>query len=541
MLFRAALVSALFAALMSCSGKKVEALPEAPKPASGETPSPVPEVDPRLAFESTGLLPEAGSPGSFELRLESRGRLEAGPLVLAAPSQGAPSPGLAYALARASLSKAAVATDAAGELLVLYRGGGAEALTVSPPSPVVGLASSGGRLVALLADGSALCYDAGLKELWRRPGAALLALGLPGGRFALAEGGEEPGSGKLSLLDSGEGKELWSARLPAPPRALAYAAGSVLAADASSLAAYSEADGHELMRQSLAGPARALAAGAGLAAVLEDSGEIEIRDSASGAPLSKAAGRHDRGIAPILDGGRLFAALAGEGSAAVEMDAKSGGETRLFECPGPLSFLAAGPDTVYGIRGGRLWVSPRREGEKSESLALPEAAASGLAAFEGGLFFVGRSGALFASRGPGAKGSAGASLGALLSPESQTAEAIASSLDRFRAREGTGLSGYLGFDLFVEGIPVEPGRSAFSAYRLEPEAARQYRISFESASGGGRVLLALFSSSGALIDSNFDDYGLAAFLDARLERGASYWIVTGRLDGLAEPYRLSLR
>jgi hypothetical protein len=223
------------------------------------------------------------------------------------------------------------------------------------------------------------------------------------------------------------------------------------------------------------------------------------------------------------------------------MDAKSGGETRLFESPGPLSSLAADSDYVYGIRGGRLWVSPRGGGEKTETLALPEAAASGLAAFEGCLFFVGRSGALFASRSSGAKGAAGASLGALLSPERQAAEAIASSLDKFRAREASGLSGYLDFDLFVEGIPVEPGRSAFSAYRFEPEAGKQYRISFESASGGGRVLLALFSPSGALVDSNFDDYGLAASFDARLDKGSSYWIVTGRLDGLAEPYRLSVR
>jgi hypothetical protein len=223
------------------------------------------------------------------------------------------------------------------------------------------------------------------------------------------------------------------------------------------------------------------------------------------------------------------------------MDAKSGGAAQGLEWPGPLAFLAADADHVYGLRGERLWFSPRQGGGKKESLALPEAAASGLAVFEGSLFFVGRSGALFSSPAPASKVGAGTSLSALLSPESQTAEAIASSLDKYKARDGKGLSGYLDFDLFAEGIPVEPERSAFSAYRLEPEEGKRYRISCESASEGGRILLALFSSSGGLVDSNFDDYGLAASFDARLDKGSSYWLVTGRLDGLAEPYRLSIR
>lgn len=527
--------AAIYVACAACSNKKSGAVFPAPEPGVvPETTVPsVPEADPRLAFESTGLLHENGLLGPFSLCVESRGLLEAGPLALS----GGESSGLVFALSRASLSKAE-----AGDLLVLYRGESADPLTIAAPGPVVTLASSGGRLLALLADGSAFCCDAGLKVLWRRGGTADLALALPGGKLALSGPGAEAGSGRLTVLESSDGKELWSQILPAQPRALAYSVGSVLAADGDSIAAFAEADGHEVMRQSLGSPARALAASSGLAAVLEESGQIELRDAASGALVSRAAGPYDRGIAPLLDNGRLYAALADKSSsgAAAQIDAKSGIASASFAWAGPLSALSAGSDCLYGLRGSRLFVSPRQGGGKAETRILPEAASSCLAAFESGLYFVGRSGGLFASR-PQAKGGAAKDIGALLSPEAQTAEAIASSLDKFKAREGTASSAYLGFDLFVEGIPVDPGRSHFGAYRFEPEASKRYRISYTSGSGQGRVLLALFSATGALLDSNFDDYGLAPSLDASLEKGASYWIVTGRLDGLAEGYRLSAR
>jgi hypothetical protein len=534
----AGLILACAAACMTsaaCSDKRSGAILPAPEPGAAPvsaSPS-VPAADPRLAFESTGLLKESGQLGPFSLCVESRGLLEAGPVVL---SEGASS-GLAFALSRASLSKAE-----AEDLLVLYRGESAEPLTVSLPGPVVGLASSGGRLLALLADGSALCYDAELKVLWRRGGASDLALALPGGKFALSGPGADSGGGKLTALDSSEGKELWSQVLPAQARAIAYSVGSVLAADGNSIAAFAEADGHEVMRQSLGSPARALASGSGLVAALEESGDIEIRDLASGALVSRAAGKFDKGIAPLLDNGRLFAALAGgsPSGAASEIDAKSGGTSASFEWAGPLSSLSADSDYLYGLRGSRLFASPRQGSGKAEIQALPEAASSGLASFEGGLYFVGRSGGLFACR-PEAKGNLAKGIGALLSPDAQTAEAIASSLDKFKAREGTTGFSYLDFDLFVEGIPVDPGRSYFCAYRFEPEASKRYRISSQSSADQGRVLLAVFSASGALLDSNFDDYGLAPSFDASLEKGGSYWIVTGRLDSLTEGYRLSVR
>jgi|GEM_PF-3154948 len=554
----ALLLGALFFCLLPGCGRSSQTASTAGKSAAdspaGEpaVPAAAPAPDPRSAFDTDGLLggsaafPEQG----FEPLSASQGR----PQCAAFSPEGA----------------LLASGDSAGDsALALIRDGGEGGRVgtrlKAPVLLLIALHGGKGSCASLCADGRLSGFDASLKELWHRAespaGAALAAL--PQDRLAFACAAGDGGS--ISVINAADGSGAAELPLKSASRGIAYAAGFVLSLENKSLVIYDENDLREAGRCELDSPGRSVAASANgqggeLAAVLEDSGRIESFSLPDMHRMSISASSFDRTLPVAVDRTRAFAArkpAADRPGALVEIDLVSGAAAATYEFApgdagsasmgslnGPLMAFAVDSSSVYALSGARLCIAPRHSasapagaGAKdgaSRSCLLPELPASGLGVLGGRLCFIGKSGVFYAARSEGS----GAGLNEVLAPSAAQSEAMLSMLDKYRAREPG--ESYLDYDLFVDGLSIDPGRAAFTACRFKAEQSGLGRFVIARASEGTRILLALFSDQGALVDSNFDDYGLSPVFAVPLEKGREYWLVTGRLDDSKDIYCIDL-
>ncbi|MBL8968597.1 MAG: PQQ-binding-like beta-propeller repeat protein [Spirochaetaceae bacterium] len=503
---------------------------------------------------------------------------------------------MAYALGPSPEAKAAGDKGAATERLVVAElaalsghfnsAGGADAgkafRDISLASPALALLAGAGEGAPLFVvaglDGSLAAYGwkappseeaaaapgRQLDKLWEvRLETIEDLLALPGDKAAALAS-----SGRLRVLDLKSGAELWKLDSGAKGLALAYAPGILVAAiaaktdkdsPAAELVAIGEADGRELWRRALGSRPRFLTADQERIALLESSGELTIHAVSSGEPIAQAAARLDPGLPAILANGRLLAGLAGGGSA--EFDAATGALVRSWP-PGEASegavpaFIAADEDRLFEAQAGKLLVRDRRSAEGTQVFSerfgagfqgaglqggdrrdggAVFAAASGAVVAGGGLWFLGARGELF-ELGSGRESAASPLSG--LAPPQAVAEAILVGMEKFIPRGGAPLERYLGFDLFAEGLPLDP-EPLFLALRIKPDKSGK-RI-FLADAKGGRILLALYGEEGVDLGSNVEELGTDARLERYLDAGKTYWLVTGRISGEEGRYRVLSR
>lgn len=515
-------LAALGIALLLCACPAREAPIAAGGQAAGgqETPTEAKGLDPRAAFESSGLL------GGLSANPESSVELIA--------AAGVPEAGVSLALGGA-LSTAAIARAVEGRGHELVLASGARA---SLPGPVLALTATGERIIVACAnplaavEGSLLCYKAEsegerLVEAWKLGGAPVKRiLAVPGGRVAAANE-----AGALFLVDATTGARVWERKLAVEASDLAYAPGLILAASASTLEAFDESTGASAWIAALTAASRSIGAGNGVALVLAESGSLSAFSLADGKGVGAAPGPFDSALKPIADGSRAIVALRGGGAAEIEV--KSGQTLRSWSWEGTSSFLAADRDRIYaGVDGreGRGILLAPRAGEASRGFArlgappfdAPEAvtgARGGLLVLlmDGSLVLVGR------ERGPSA---AESPLDAAIAPPAEAAAAIAAALGRFKPVDGLDARSYLRFDLFVQGMPVDTA-VAFTAFRYDATASG--KRAFAAAPPGGGAVIAIFDDAGRELAASIDELGSSSSASAFLEKGRTYWIATGWL------------
>jgi hypothetical protein len=528
---RARLLIALAAALVLSACPPREPAPkggaQAPGSAEGEAKGP----DPRSAFESSGFL------GGLNASLES-------PVALVSAS-GVPEAGVALALGGA-LSTAAIARRQGSEHELVLASGARASL----PGPVLALASSGDRIVVACAEpgsagGSLIAFKAGgegevLTRAWKKDGPpARRILAVPGGRMAIADE-----SGRLYLLDPSSGAELWGQLLKSPAADLAYAPGLVLAASGSRLEAFDESSGSSAWGAALTARARSIAAGNGVALVLAESGSLSAFSLIDGMGVGAAPGPFDPSLRPLAEGSRAIVAASGGGAA--EIDVKSGQTLRAWSWEGAASFIAADRDRLFaGIdrRGQRGILVASRAGEATPLFSALDSPAFdaplAVSGARGGLLLLLMDGSLVLLGKERARGSAASALEAAISPPPEAAAAISSALGRFKPGDSIEARRYLRFDLFTQGMPVEP-EAAFTAFRFE--SATSARRSFSALPGGPGEVVAIYDETGRELAASIDELGSISSAAARLEKGRTYWIVAGwTFQATPTAFRLYLR
>ena len=514
--------------LAACSARDLPNGGASPPAAPSDTSAETKGLDPRAAFESSGLL------GGVSARLESS--------VTLVPAAGIPEAGPSLALGGA-LSTAAVAravglsngAKASGHELALASG-----VYAPLPGPALAMASSGERAVVACVDpqtpagGSLVCFKtvgegSSLVAAWKKqghPAARLLAV--PGGRIAVADDASSGAAAKLYLLDVSTGSELWSVQLQAVAVDIAYAPGQILAASGFKLESFDETTGASQWSSALAAKARVLSTGGGVALVIADSGSLSAFSLGDGKGIGAAPGPFDPAIRPVADGPRAIAALPGGG--AEELEVKSGRSLRGWSWANPASFLAADRDRIYaGIEGpaGRGVFVAQRAGESGA--ALIELAAGAFAmpvavgGARGGLLIFLNDGSLTLV-GKGLEPNAAVSpLEARIAPKVETATAIMNAIGRFKPADNIDPRRYLRFDLFSQGMPIDTG-VAFTAFR------------FDAAASGKKTFVAKPASTGTIVATTrkraarwppASTSWAGSPPTAYLEKDRQYWVAAG--------------
>jgi hypothetical protein len=524
----AALALAASAILLSCpareAGGKGTQVPSAELSPEAKGP------DPRAAFESSGMLGGLSAAAEYPATLITGfGSAEAG----VALSLGAQLSTAAVARRTAPPSPGAVP---AHELALAS---GARALL---PGPALALAASGDWIVASCADpkgsgkGILIGYKAegggqGLAEAWRTASApAIRLLAVPGGRLLMADEG-----GELSLIEASTGARAWGKRMSEPVSDIAYAPGLVLAASGRSLEAFDESTAALAWSSALRDRAAFISAGNGTALVLAMDGSLSSFTLAEGKETGSSAGPFDPYLRPIADGGFAIVALQG---GATELDVKTGLSLRSWSWEGRTAFIAADKDRLYaGIDGreGRGLLIASRTGDAAKRLARLNSAPFdeplAVTGARGGLLLLLMDGSLVLVGREAAAEARPSAIDAAIAPPQSTASAISSAVGRFRSADAAAASGYLRFDLFAQGIPVDPGVS-FTAFRFD-SAASSKRSFFAKPAGPGTVV-AIYDAAGRELTASIDELGSTSRTTAYFEKGKSYWIVAGWLEQ-AEP------
>jgi hypothetical protein len=493
-------------------------------------------LDPRAAFESSGLV------GGISASLESAERL----IVASGTPEAGVSLALGGALPTAAIARRIAAPAAAAGYsheLVLVSGAHAEL-----PGPILAITSVGERIVvacALRAGlGSLACFISDgekLIEAWKTEGSPVRRLlAVPGGRLAVADE-----AGGLRLIDASSGSKAWERDLPNAVEAdIAYAPGIILCAAGLSLDAYEESSGTTLWSAALTAKARSVSAGNDVVFVLAENGGFSSFSLVDGIGIGAAPGPFDSACKPLADGIHAILALIGGG--AVEIDAKSGDTLRSWAWEGMSSFLTADRDRVYaGIDGreGRGILVASRAGDPSRRLVKLESPAfdapQAITGANGGLLVLLMDGSLVLVGKTKEASRASSELDSAIAPSRETAEAIAASIGRFKLGDSIEPRRYLRFDLFAQGIPVDTG-VAFTAFRFESQesAKRSFAASPERAGS----VIAIYDETGREIAASIDELRSSHSATAYFEKGKLYWIIAGwSYQSDPESFRLYLR
>jgi hypothetical protein len=471
------------------------------------------------------------------------------------PAAGQSETGVSLALGGA-LSTAAVARRVGPSGLA--RGHGhelalASGTRASLPGPALAIASSGDRIVAACADalspagGAIICFRTEgegeqLIAAWKKEGhPASRLLAVPGGRIVVSDDASSNSVPRVYLLDASSGTELWSLSLSTAAADIAYAPGLVLVASGTKLEAYDESTGATAWSSALTAKARSLSAGNGVALVIAETGSLSAFSLGDGKGVGAAPGPFDPAIRPVADGSLAIAAIVNGGAAEIEV--KSGRTQRKWSWAGPASFLVADRDRVYagldclGEKG--LYFASRAGDSGGKLLRLPSGAYAqpiAVGGARGGLLMLLMDGSLVLIGKDMGASSASSALDAAIAPKAETVSAIMSALGRFKPREPIDPERYLRFDLFAQGVPVDPG-VAFTAFRFEPGSSSKRTFSAEPSSGGSVV--AIYNEEGQELAASIDELGSVSRASSYLEKGKRYWIVAGWIYQ-AEPERFRL-
>ncbi len=500
-------------------------------------------ADPRAAFESSGMI--------SGLNVEIQAIRPVG------EARGSPRSGVALGYG-SSLTSAVIAIAEAGpdsgpggaqaERLVSASGAASAPL----PGPAIALAVSGESIVAscAMSGGSSMLLGfrpgdaSGLYvESWKRADKSIgMLIPVPGGRIAAA--GDD---GIVSVIDAADGREIWRSALASSeaPADMAYAPGFVLACVPGSLYAFEEGSGKRAWISSFGSDAASLSAGSGAAAILTPEGALLAFLLADGSKLVESAGPFDPSVRPVVDSGRIFAALPGGGAREIEM--KAGNAARSWIWRGQSRFLVADARNLYagvsGMRGPRLVIAERSGSGIARELPLPAAPFDMPAAVHGsrgGLLMLLMDGSVALATADQQRAPEASAIDRAAAPPEPAASAILAAIGRFRARNPADpASSYLRFDLFVSGMPVDPS-AAFTAFKFEAAAGGVARFSAEPAAPG--IVIAVYDEEGGELEANIDDLGSRSSVDVKLQKGKAYWIAAGRAAGAEEAaFRLYAR
>jgi hypothetical protein len=485
--------------------------------------------DPRAAFESSCIL------GGMSAALESSVTLVAA----SGRSESGVSLALGGALSTAAVARrfeGAGAAPGPGHELALASGARS-----SLPGPALAIASSGERIVVACADplspagGTLICFRTEgegerLIVAWKKEGhAACRLLAVPGGRIAASDDASLGAASRIYSVDAITGAELWGATLPVAAADIAYAPGIVLAAFGTKLCAYDESTGIPLWSAALTARARSLSAGNGVALVLAETGSLSAFSLGDGKGVGAAPGPFDPAIRPVADGSRAIVATVNGGAAEVEV--KSGQTLRSWAWAGPAAFLAADRDRIYagldGLGGRGVYFAPRAGEPGGQLLRLASgafAAPIAVSGARGGLLLLLMDGSLVLLGKEVEPNSAASALDSAIAPKAEAASAISSALGRFKPGDALNPGGYLRFDLFAQGMPVDIG-VAFTAFRYEPKSSA--KRSFYARPQAAGSVIAIYGDEGREMAASIDELGSAPVASAYLEKGKRYWIVAG--------------
>jgi hypothetical protein len=489
-------------------------------------------LDPRSAFESSGLL------GGMTALPES-------PIVLIAAS-GIPEAGVALSLGGA-LSTAAVARRQGEDHELVLASGARAAL----PGPAIAMAAPGERIAVACAESdvaigaSLVCFKAEgegerLALAWKKycpPVKRLLAV--PGGRIVAADE-----ASRLYLVDAASGSEIWEKLLQAPAADIAYAPGLVIAASRSSLLAFDESTGASVWSAPLTANAGSISAGNGSAFVLAESGSLSAFSLLDGKGIGAATGPFDPSLRPVADGTQAIVGLSGGGAA--EIDVKSGQTQRSWSWEGPASFIAADRDNIfagiYGRAGVGVLSAPRAGDSGMSVVALdssPFDSPLAVSGSRGGLLVLLMDGSLDLLGRRREVMAAPSALDEAIAPASDTAAAISTALGRFKPVDTVDKGRYLRFDLFTQGMPVDT-EVAFTAFRYDSAASAKRSFAAEPAGDG--AVVAIYDEAGRELAASIDELGSSSRAAAYFEKGRTYWIAAGwTYQAVPEPFRLLLK
>lgn len=483
-------------------------------------------TDPRAAFETSNLL--------------SGLNVEIKKLHLIKSGLGSPRSGVALGYGSTALNAVVACTTpnkneknsypieqlfSAGYDSSVILPGTATALTISGETIVVSCSNSNSK-------GNLLGYRFGdtsgsFIESWKRgdkPKTRILPI--PGAR--IASGGED---GLVTVNESADGHELWKVAYDIPIADLAYAPGTVIAAAGKLITVHDETNGKKIWNTTLESNIISLSAGSGVLAALRRDGVLETFVLADGAPLCNSVGPYDASIRPIVDYGRVIAALPRGGAREIEL--KAGTIIRSWIWEGQTSCIVADTENLYaavsGITGPRVIIAPRSANGEPRLIALPSPvfdAPMAVNGSRGGLLFLLRDGSIALMTGDTIQNNGDSAIDKAVSPPEPVASAITTALGRFRQRSPTeDLTKYIRFDLFVSGMPVDTN-VAFTVFKFTARESKMERFIAEPASLG--IIIAAYTDEGSELEANIDELGSKAGVDIRVQKGKTYWIAAGR-------------
>ncbi len=485
-----------------------------------------PGTDPRAAFETSNLV--------------SGLNVEIKKLRLIKSGLGSPRSGVALGYGSTALSAVVACTApnkteknsypteklfSAGYDSSVMLPGTSTALTISGETIVVSCANRHGN-------GNLLGYRFGdtsgaFIESWKRgdkPKTRIIPI--PGAR--IASGGED---GLVTVNESADGHELWKSVYDAPIADLAYAPGAVIAAAGKLITVHDETNGKKIWNTTLESNVISLSAGSGVLAAIRGDGVLETFVLADGAPLCKSVGPYDASIRPVVDYGKVIAALPRGGAREIEL--KAGTIIRSWIWEGQTSFIAADTENIFaaasGIAGPRVIIAPRSANGEPRLIALPSPVFDSPMAVNGsrgGLLFLLRDGSIALATGDTVQNNGDSAIDKAASPPEPVASAITTALGRFRQRSpNEALTKYIRFDLFVSGMPVDTN-VAFTVFKFTARESKIERFIAEPASLG--VIIAAYNDEGSELEANIDELGSKAGVDIRVQKGKTYWIAAGR-------------
>ncbi len=474
-------------------------------------------LDPRAAFESSGLLGGMSAlPESSIVLIEPAGNPEAGVVL----SLGGP------------LSTAAVARRRGFDHEIVLASGARAAL----PGPALAMAASGERIAVACAEaqaaalGSLICFKAegegeGLAQAWEKTGPPVKRLiAVPAGRIAAADE-----SSRLYLVDAATGVEIWGKLLQTPAADIAYAPGfdhcglpiesprvrRINGSLGVERRAYRQR-GFDLRRKRLRPgpwrerqlvrlfPGRRQGHRSGHRSLRPEFAAGRGRRLGARRPgrrRRRRDRRKERTNREVLDLGR----------ARLLPSCRQGSIVR-----GRIREERQGPR--FRLEGWRYRIEPDRARPSIFGAPLAQSGARGgllLLLMDGSLELLGKRRA--APEGASA-------LEAAIAPSPETAQAIASALGRFKTGDGLETRRYLRFDLFAQGIPVDT-EVAFTAFRYEGPSNEKRSFAASPASIG--AVVAIFDETGRELAASIDELASSSRAAAYFEKGKVYWIVAG--------------